>query len=148
MQSKQISEWCEQTSERTSEWPGTNIPISLNSESLCTAQWIKGLSSQRLKNWAICSSTRSFACTVHSFACSALLTLLAHSFMRSLAHKFAPEHIKKNHCAQYQLFILENLPTDRHFNYGLVIGMNIANEVFCGFTVKFNGDIDTRTRNQ
>ena len=33
----------------------------------------------RRKYWATCSSIRLFACTAHSFACSLLLALLAHS---------------------------------------------------------------------
>ena len=30
-----MSERCEQTSEHTSEWPSTNVPIPRGSESLC-----------------------------------------------------------------------------------------------------------------
>ena len=49
----------------------------------------------RRKRWATRSSVRSFARTAHSFACSALLALLAHSaalihsLPRSLTHSLA-----------------------------------------------------------
>ena len=36
--SKRMSERCEGTSERTSEWPITNVPISRGSESLCSGR--------------------------------------------------------------------------------------------------------------
>ena len=34
VRSERMSERCERTSERTSEWPSTNVPISRDSESL------------------------------------------------------------------------------------------------------------------
>ena len=87
--------------------------------------------------WAIRSSVHSFTCTAHSFACSALLALLARStalirsLARSLAHSGA--HGKEVlvyelnasisysfnplHCAMGGTIPKVNVPTDKFTQY-------------------------------
>ena len=52
-----------------------------------SALWVEITWNRHIENWAIRSSVRSFARTAHSFACPALLALLARSagFIRLLA---------------------------------------------------------------
>ena len=64
------------------------------------ALWLEWLWNRRVEYWAIYSSVCSFARTAHSFACSALLALLARSaaFLRSHAHSLAPELMDNSFC--------------------------------------------------
>ena len=87
VRSKRMSERCERTSERTSEWSGTNVPISMNQLHLLDkliALWVESIWDRRVEYWStrLSLSARSFVYTAHSFARSAALirslVLLSH----------------------------------------------------------------------
>ena len=97
LHSKRTSERCERTSKQTSEWPSTYICVQMCANELTMGLMRGQMSKQaekmrkwahephtvvqnnrefRRKYWATRSSIGSIA---HSFTCSSLLTLLAHS---------------------------------------------------------------------
>ena len=72
--------------------------------------WGEWLWNRRVEHWAIRSSVRSFACTAHSLACSALLASLArsaaliHSLARSLQSWWERDFCLKIECVDFILF--------------------------------------------